>query len=189
LAACIAYIVLLQRDAISMSVFDSVVRNHMPRTGNLASIHNLMASLAAMRATARTDVAAVLHRMAGTTPRRGIVIIISDLFDDEQKILDAIQHVRFVGHEVIVFHTLDPCEIEFPFQGMVEFEGLEIPAKLLTRPSEIRKSYRREVQAFLTRVKEICERNRAHYVLVNTSQPLHEMLSGYLAFRARTRTK
>ena len=189
LAACIAYLVLLQRDAVSMSVFDSVVRNHMPRTGNLASIHNLMTSLAAMRATARTDVAAVLHRMAGTTPRRGIVVIISDLFDDEQKILDAIQHVRFVGHEVIVFHTLDPCEIEFPFQGMVEFEGLEIPAKLLTRPSEIRKSYRREVQAFLTRVKEICERNRAHYVLANTSQPLHEMLSGYLAFRARTRTK
>jgi uncharacterized protein (DUF58 family) len=189
LAACIAYLVLLQRDAVSMSVFDSVVRDHMPRTGNLASIHNLMTSLAAMRATARTDVAAVLHRMAGTTPRRGIVIIISDLFDDEQKLQDAIQHVRFVGHEVIVFHTLDPCEIEFPFQGMVEFEGLEIPAKLLTRPSEIRKSYRREVQAFMTRVKEICERNRVHYVLANTSQPLHEMLSGYLAFRARTRTK
>ncbi|CAN5393762.1 DUF58 domain-containing protein [soil metagenome] len=189
LAACIAYLVLLQRDAVSMSVFDSSVRQFLPRTGKLASIHNLMTSLAAMRATAQTDVAAVLHRMAATTPRRGIFILISDLFDDEQKILDAVQHLRFGGHEVIVFHTLDPCEIEFPFQGMVEFEGLEIPAKLLTRPAEIRKSYRREVQAFMTRIRELCERNRSHYVLANTSQPLHEMLSGYLAFRARTRTK
>jgi uncharacterized protein (DUF58 family) len=82
LAACIAYLILLQRDAVSMSVFDSSVRNFLPRTGNLASIHNLMATLAAMRATAQTDVAAVLHRLAATTPRRGVLIVICDLFDD-----------------------------------------------------------------------------------------------------------
>jgi uncharacterized protein (DUF58 family) len=186
LAACLAYLVLSQRDAVSMSVFDSNVRTHVPRTGNLGSIHNIMTTLAGMRPTAQTDVASVLHRIASTIPRRGIVILISDLFDDEQKILDGVQHLRFVGHEVIVFHTLDPCELEFPFDGMVEFDGLEENARLLTRPSEIRKSYLREIESFRRRVREGCERNRSHYVLVNTAQSLAEMLGGYLAFRQRT---
>jgi hypothetical protein len=120
-------------------------------------------------------------------PRRGIVILISDLFDDETKILDGVQHLRFVGHEVIVFHTLDPCELEFPFEGMVEFDGLEVAEKVLTRPSEIRKTYLREIESFRKRVREGCERNRSHYVLVNTAQSLAEMLGGYLAFRAGAR--
>jgi uncharacterized protein (DUF58 family) len=186
IAACLAYLVLSQRDAVSMNVFDTAVRSHVPRTGNLGSIHNIMTMLAAMQPTARTDVASVLHRIASTVPRRGIVILISDLFDDEQKILDGVQHLRFVGHEVIVFHTLDPCELEFPFEGMVEFDGLEVVEKLLTRPSEIRKTYLREIESFRKRVREGCERNRSHYVLVNTAQSLAEMLGGYLAFRQRT---
>lgn len=187
LAACLAYLVLSQRDAVSMSVFDSNVRRHVPRTGNLGSIHNIMTTLAAMQPTARTDVAGVLHRIASTVPRRGIVILISDLFDDEQKILDGVQHLRFVGHEVIAFHTLDPCELEFPFEGMVEFDGLEVAEKLLTRPSEIRRTYLREIESFRKSVREGCERNRSHYVLVNTAQSLAEMLGGYLAFRAGAR--
>jgi hypothetical protein len=84
---------------------------------------------------------------------------------------------------------MDPYELEFPFNGMVEFDGLEMPDKLLTRPREIRKSYLREVEAFQTRIREGCERQNTHYQLVNTAHPLHEVLSGYLAFRLRTHTR
>ena len=90
---------------------------------------------------------------------------------------------------MIVFHIMDPHELEFPFTGLVEFEGLESIPKLMTRPSEIRKSYLREVEAFRTRIRSGCEKNQCHYLLVNTSQSLHEVLSGYLAFRLRTTSK
>ncbi|MBC8097249.1 MAG: hypothetical protein H7Y43_15705 [Akkermansiaceae bacterium] len=127
--------------------------------------------------------------MANQLRRKGIVIVISDFFDDEAKVLEGIQHLRFGGHEVVCFHVMDPYELEFPFTGLVEFEGLENIPKILTRPAELRKTYLREVEAFQTRLREGCEKNQSHYVLVNTAEPLHEVLSGYLAFRLRTTTR
>jgi uncharacterized protein (DUF58 family) len=190
LAACLAYLILHQRDAVAVGVFDAAMRNFVPRTGNLASIHNIMSTLAGFEPTGdATNVGQVLHTLAGTIKRKGITIVISDLFDDEEKVLDGIQHIRFGGGEVIVFHVMDPYELDFPFNGMVEFEGLERIPKIMTRPREIRKTYLREVEAFRTRIREGCERQNTHYQLVNTAQPLHEMLSAYLAFRLRTHTR
>jgi uncharacterized protein (DUF58 family) len=189
MCACLAYLILHQRDATSVSLFDTSVRHYVPRTGNLASVHNIMGMLAGFKPAQGTGIGAVLHNVAGQIRRKGIVILISDLFDDEQAILDGIQHLRFGGNEVIVFHTMDPYELEFPFSGNVEFDGLELPAKVLTRPREVRKSYLREVERFRNRLREGCERNSSHYVLVNTGHPLHEVLSGYLAFRLRTTTR
>jgi len=185
LAACLSYLILHQRDAVSVGIFDTSMRSHVPRTGNLASIHTIMEVLAGFNPVEQTSIGTTLHEVASQIKRKGIVILISDLFDDEETILSGIQHMRFGGNEVIVFHTMDPFELEFPFSGMVEFDGLEMAEKLMTRPREIRKSYLREVENFRTRIREGCERNNVHYVLVNTSQPLHEMLSGYLAFRRR----
>ena len=165
------------------------MKSFVPRTGNLASIHNIMNMLAGFEPKDQTNIAQVLHTLAGQIKRKGITILISDLFDDEEKILDGIQHIRFGGGEVIVFHVMDPYELEFPFSGMVEFEGLEQIPKVMTRPREIRKSYLREVEAFQTRLREGCERQNTHYQLVNTAHPVHEVLSGYLAFRLRTHTR
>jgi hypothetical protein len=148
-----------------------------------------MNMLAGFEPKDQTNIAQVLHTLAGQIKRKGITILISDLFDDEEKILDGIQHIRFGGGEVIVFHVMDPYELEFPFNGLVEFEGLEQSPKVMTRPREIRKSYLREVEAFRTRLREGCERQNTHYQLVNTAHPVHEVLSGYLAFRLRTQTR
>ena len=186
MAACLAYLILHQGDAVALALFDTSVRDYTPRSDNQAMIHRLMARLAAFEPKEQTNIAAVLHDMAVQIRRKGVVIIISDFFDDEQKILDGIQHLRFGGNEVIVFHTLDPHELEFPFRGLVEFEGLEGVPKILTRPGEIRKTYLREMEAFRVRLRDGCEKNQCHYVLVNTAQSLEEVLSGYLAFRLRT---
>ena len=189
MAACLSYLILIQRDAVALGLFDSTVRDYSPRSDNKASIHSIMTRLAAFEPKEQTNIGAVLHDMARQIRRKGIVIIISDFFDDEQRVLDGLQHLRFGGNEVVVFHTMDPYELEFPFVGLVEFDGLEQTPKILTRPVEIRKSYLREVEGFRQRLRNGCERNNCHYVLVNTGQPLHEVLSGYLAFRARTITK
>ncbi len=189
MAACLAYLILHQRDATALGLFDTAVRDYAPRSDNLATIHNLMARLAALEPKEQTNIGAVLHEMARQIRRKGLVIVISDFFDDEAKVLEGIQHLRFGGNEVVVFHLMDPYELEFPFTGQVEFDGLEGIAKIQTRPSEIRKSYLREVETFRQRLREGCERNNCHYTLVNTAQPLHEVLSAYLAFRLRTTTR
>ena len=186
MAACLAYLILHQRDATALGMFDTTVRDYAPRSDNLATIHNLMARLAGFEPKEQTNIAAVLHEMARQIRRKGLVIVISDFFDDEAKVLEGIQHLRFGGNEVVVFHLMDPYELEFPFTGQVEFDGLEGIDKIQTCPAEIRKSYLREVDAFRQRLREGCERNNCHYTLVNTAQPLHEVLSAYLAFRLRT---
>lgn len=189
MAACLAYLILLQGDAAALGIFDETLKDYAPRTDNLAAIHKLLTRLAAFESKASTQIAAVLHDLARQTRRKGLVILISDCFDDEQSILDGIQHLRFGGNEVVVFHTMDSDELEFPFTGLVEFDGLENVPKIQTRPAEIRKSYMREMQAFCRRLRLGCERNHCHYVLVNTSHSLDEVLSAYLAFRLRTTTR
>src|SRR5712671_1739419 len=154
IAACLAYLILHQRDAVALGLFDAALRDYTPRSDNKGTILALIAKLAAFEPRDQTNIAGVLHDMARQIRRKGIVIIISDFFDDEQKILDGVQHLRFGGNEVIVFHTMDPHELEFPFMGLVEFEGLEQVPKILTRPSEIRRSYLRELEAFCARMRD-----------------------------------
>ncbi|MCC6231454.1 MAG: DUF58 domain-containing protein [Verrucomicrobiales bacterium] len=186
LAACLTYLILLQRDAVAVGLFDSGLRRYLPRSNSRSNIHVVMSQLAAFEPGAGTQIGAVLHEMAQQAPRRGMVLLISDLFDDEDRILEGIQHLRFIGHEVVVFHVLDPAELEFPFSGNVEFVGLEgLPAQL-TRAHEIRKSYLTELEAFRRRLREGCERNQSHLVSVNTADSLKETLGGYLAFRKKT---
>ena len=185
LAACLCYVILQQRDAAALAVCDTMIRTYLPRSGNLNSIHNIMETLAEIKATQKTDLGKALHDLAGTVKRRGLVIVISDLLDDEDRFLKAIQHLRFAGHEVIVFHVLDPAEIDFDLTGSVEFEGLEGGPKLTARPREIRKTYLAQLNAFLEKIRLGCERQNCHYVLANTSHPLKETLRSYLGFRHR----
>lgn len=189
IAACLAYLILHQGDAVALALFDSAIRDYAPRSDSKTTIHKLMSRLAAFEPKEQTNIGTVLHEMARQIQRKGVVVIISDFFDDEEKVLEGIQHLRFGGNEVIVFHTMDRCELEFPFTGLVEFEGLEQTRKILTRPGEIRKSYLREMEAFRRRLREGCEKNNCHYVLASTAQPLHEVLSAYLAFRLRTTSR
>jgi uncharacterized protein (DUF58 family) len=189
MAAVLSYLILHQRDAVAAGIFDTAMRGYVPRTGNINSIHNIMNVLAEFNPSQQTSIGTVLHEVAGQIRRKGMVILISDLFDDEEKILQGIQHIRFSGSEVIVFHVMDPFELDFPFSGMVEFEGLEQIPQILTRPREIRKSYLQAVEDFRRKIREGCERNNVHYMLVNTGHALHEVISGYLAFRLKTHTR
>jgi len=143
----------------------------------------MMNLLSAFAPEQQTNIAGILHEMAQQVKRKGLFILISDFFDDVDEVLRGIQHLRFSGSEVIVFHMLDPYEIEFPFKGTVEFRGLEGAPKIVTKPAELRKSYLKEFNAFVDKLRDGCERNGCNYVQVNTAQRWHEVLSSYLATR------
>lgn len=183
MAACLAYLILLQRDAVSVGIFDAQMREQQPRTNALGKIHDICRVLATFVPTEQTAIARALSELAQQVKRRGIVILISDLFDDEEKIMQGIQQLRFGGHEVIVFQVLDPYEVSFPFRGTVEFFGLEKQGRVLTRPAEMRASYLAEFGAFLDRIRLGCERQGCPYLRVTTDQPWSDVLSAFLATR------
>ncbi len=186
MAACLAYVILHQRDAVALAIFDEEIREYLPRSDNRDNLFKIMNRLAGFSPTGGTQIAPVLHGMANQIRRKGIVIVISDFFDDEEGMIEGIQHLRFAGHEVILMQVLDPCEIDFPFTGMVEFDGLEDIPRIQTRPSQIRQSYLREFEAFRQRLRDTCERNQCHFVGMRTDQALDEVLTNYLAFRKTT---
>jgi hypothetical protein len=116
-----------------------------------------------------------------------LVFLISDCLDDVESLLSGLQHLRFQGHEVTLFHVLHPDEIDFPFDGMVKFDGLELPQNVLTRPHMIRPAYRRIVQKYLDDLRRGCDTNRCDYVLLDTTKPLTIALTTYLARRLKTK--
>ena len=186
MAACLAYLILHQRDAVALGIFDEEVQEYLPRSDNRDNLFRIMDRLAGFEPLRGTRLAPVLHGMAGQIKRKGIVIVISDFFDDEEELLQSVQPLRFKGHEVIMMQVLDPCEIDFPFTGNVEFEGLEDLPLIRTRPSQIKKSYHREFEKFRERLRSDVERHQCHFVGVRTDQPLDEVLANYLTFRKST---
>lgn len=183
MAACLAYIILLQRDAVAVAMFDTSLVEYLPRTDSLAKIQHIMDRLAAFEATRQTGLGASLEEVARKAKRRGIVILISDFFDDEEGFLNGLRLLSFSGNEVIVFHVLDHAEITFPFTGTCKFHDLEGTAELQTSPADIRKGYLKSFEEYRQRIRRACEKFNAHYVLADTQKSLAEVLSGYLAFR------
>lgn len=183
LAACLAYVVLLQRDAVALALVDSEIKEYLAKTDNIARIQYIMDRLASFEATGTTRLGYCMEQVSREARRRGIVILISDLFDDEEGFINGLRMLTFSGNEVIVFHTLDPWEITFPFTGTCKFFDLEGPLELKLSPADIRKTYLKSFSDYCARIRQICEKFNAHYVLANTGKSLAEVLSGYLAFR------
>ncbi len=189
LAACLAYLVLNQRDAASINIFDTELRHHLPRTDHPGKIHFIMEQLAGFAATRPTRIGAAIERLSSFARARGIVVILSDLFDDEPTFKRGLARLRTQGHEVVVFHVLDPAERTLPFDGRIRFLGLEAGSTIEASPAEIRRHYAAEMDAFCHRLRAVCAATGSHYVSANTSRPLADTFGDYLAFRQQLRTR
>lgn len=188
MAAALSYLIVQQRDSAGLAVFDGQLRDYLPPRCSGAVVGNIVELLAKAEPEPKTNVAALLHEFAQRIPRRGYVMLFSDLFDDVDGFIKGLAHLRFRGHNVAVFHVLDPHELRFPFSGNWRFMGLELEGELTTQPRRIRDAYLRELNAFILQVRKSCERNGADYVLVDTSRPVDVVLREYLTGHV-TRTK
>jgi uncharacterized protein (DUF58 family) len=184
LAASLSYMTVSQRDTVGMGVFDGQLRHYIEPRSTQRVVRYIAAELEQMEPTPSTDVAAVLHEIARRMKRRSVVVLISDLLDDVGGFLTGLNHLYFGGHDLIVFHTLDPYELEFPFDGTTRFDGLENEPQILTQPRRVREAYLDELHQFLDRVRISCERLGADYLLTDTSKPLAATLSSFLAKRS-----
>ena len=187
MAASLAYMIVEQRDSVGLAVFDAQLRRYLEPSSTMGVIRDIDRELAEAADVPRTDVAAILHEFARRIPRRGFVIVFSDLFDHVEDFLKGLDHLRFRGHNVVVFHVLDPYELRFPFGGGTwRFEGLEREPEIVTQPKRIRAAYMNELETFLRRIRTACERSHVDYVLVDTSRPIDVVLSAYLISRVHS---
>ena len=186
MAASLAYLIVEQGDSVGLGVFDDELRDYVEPKGSKMIVRDIAEHLEQVRPEPRTDIASLLNEFAQRITRRGLVMLFSDLFDEVEDFVKGLNHLRFRGHNVIVFHILDPFELEFPFGGNCKFLGLELDGVISTQPKRIRVAYLDEVRKFLRQIKVACERNRIDYVLVDTSRPIEVVLANYLIGRAKT---
>ena len=186
LAASLAYVVLKQRDSVGLSVFDSEMREYLPPRSAMGVILQIDQLLRDIKPTPKTSIAKQLHDIALMMKRRSFVILISDLFSDVDDILAGLDHLRHDGHNVVVMHTLDPYEIEFPFKGTWQFDGLEGEEPLTTQPERIRDNYLASFGEYLEALKAGCVASHIDYTTVDTSRPLDGLLSEFFHLRQST---
>lgn len=184
IVASLAYLILEQQDAVGLSLFDKEVKQTLPPSSNPAYLKDIVYHMSAVSPAEKTQMGSVLHDISSRLRKRGLVIVLSDLFDDVEEILSGLRHFRHRKNEVIVFHILDPDEVQFPLQRMTLFEGLEeLDIKILADPRALRNAYLKEVEEFLRELKSGCMSNRVDYVQITTDQLLDVALSTYLTTR------
>ncbi|QDU96456.1 DUF58 domain-containing protein [Lignipirellula cremea] len=188
-AASLAYLMHHQQDAVGLSVFNSEVRLQMPPSSHPTHLKQLLHELEQVQVDEQTDVAAVFPLLASQLRRRGMVVLISDLFVDMQVFTEMIKQLRLAGHETVVMQVLHNDELTFPFQENTQFRGLEVDTQLNAEPRALRRSYLEAMDRFLVEVRRLCASADVDHVLLNTKDPLDAALAGYLSFRQKIRRR
>jgi uncharacterized protein (DUF58 family) len=186
LASALAYFVMRQRDAVGLITFDEKVKDYIPALCRQPHLIRILRTLAELKAGNTTDVTRPLADLAANLNRKSIVVLISDMLDDEVKIIKTLQQLRSMGNDVILFHVLDDAELLFPFNQSSEFVDSETQETYITSPAAIRNSYLENLNQYLSYCKKQCQSSGVDYCLLNTSQPLDAALSSYMSRRARS---
>jgi uncharacterized protein (DUF58 family) len=187
LVAALAYLMVRQRDRVGLAVFDDDVRERIPPRSSPAHMKNIVERLERLHPSGETGTARALHAVADGIRRRGLVVVVSDLIDDQAAVMGALNHFRHDRSEVIVFNVFDPAERDLPFDGQVDFEDMETGRRMLVQPDVIREDYRRRFAGFVQRYRQECAASLVDYQLVTTDMPFELMLAAYLSRRRKCR--
>jgi len=188
-AASLAYLLLRQQDMVGCVGFDQNIRFQVPARSKKNHLEAIVQALVTGKPSEKTDFYPILRKVAEGIPRRGMMILISDLLADTDGLLRGLKLLRKRGHDVMVFHLLDDDEIDFPFNGPTRFEGLEVSSAVSCNPRALRDGYLEALADFLTRVRRGCTSNACDYDLIRTSQPLSAVLAAYLRRRMGTQRR
>ena len=185
LAASLGYLMLKQQDAVGLTLFDDQIRVNIPPRSKRSHLNILLSRMQNINAGPETTIAPILHQTAESIKKRGLIILISDLFDDPEDVLTGLQHFRYKGHEVIVFHVLDPQEFTLDFSQRVRFRDLESGEEIITDPWHIQSDYQKSMEYFCNYFKSRCRQKNIDYVRLSTDISLDMALSEYLMKRKR----
>jgi len=184
IAAALIYLVIQQQDAVGLALFDREVRKFLPPGSHSGHMKLLLHEIAQAKAGSKTEFGGVMRDLADRLRKRGLVVLVSDLLDDPETILHGVHLLRQRRHDVIVMHVLDRDELEFPFDTMTQFVGLEELGNRIVNPRALRTAYLAELESFRSAVERGCHASGADYVLLGTDKKLDVALSAYLAMRS-----
>ena len=185
LAAGLAYLLVGQQDAVGLVTFDEKIRKVLPARSVKRHLYDLLSAIDHAEPGGLTDVGATLHRAAEMVKRRGLIILLSDLLDEPERVLAGLKHFRHRGHEVLVFHILDPLERDLDLRREVRLEDLETGERLRTQPWFIRKEAGERVDAWIRDLENECRAHRIDYVPLTTDMPFDIALRRVLDRRHR----
>ncbi|MCP4170503.1 MAG: DUF58 domain-containing protein [Fuerstiella sp.] len=187
-AACLAYLMLQQQDSVGLVTFDKQVRRYIPPRARPKHLQAIINELKKQKPEFETELGDVFHEMVAKIHRRGLLIIISDLFGDVEQLMKSLAHFRHANHDIIIFQIWDPDELDFPFRQWTQFASLEAAAnRHLVDPAQIRRAYLEKLQQFREQLASGCNRHRISLVPMTTDQPYADSLAAYLALRRKSK--
>jgi uncharacterized protein (DUF58 family) len=185
LAASIAILMHFQKDASGLVVYDEEINTYIPPKATSQNLKVILTTLSNVKGAGQTNTAAALNSIAERIKRRGLVIIFSDLFDNQDAVINSLKHFRYKKNEVIVFQVLDPLEMDFAIDSPTIFKDMETNNELLSQPLSVIQSYKEAVSMFIDKYKKACRSNNIDYVLISTKTPFDTALLEYLNKRKR----
>jgi uncharacterized protein (DUF58 family) len=184
IAAALSYLAIQQQDSVGLAIFDSELRRYFKPSNSPAQWKTITHELLLVPRLKKTGTGKVLDQLAEKLTHRSLVVILSDFFDEIESIQQGLRHLRYRKHEVMTFQILDPMEIEFPFEDVTLFKGLEESGELLTEPQSLRQGYLAELTAFTDQLKRMCRGMHIDFMPMSSGQSLDVALSGFLAVRS-----
>lgn len=184
-AAALSYLMLMQRDAISLTTYDTKIRSYIPPHSTKANLKLILKELSNVQSVNETGTAKCLNEIAEKVKRRGLVIILSDLFDEQNEVVNALKHFRYDKNEVIIFQILDPVELTFLEGNPVTLKDMETNEEIFSQPFAMQKAYQDTVKEFIEKYKIECRKNNIDYNLISTATPFDSALLNYLNKRKK----
>ncbi|HVF89863.1 MAG TPA: DUF58 domain-containing protein [Blastocatellia bacterium] len=185
LASSLAYLGVRQHDSVGLLAFDEGVLEHVPPRSRTGHLHTVLGLIERLKPGKGTALVKQLDHMAELQTRRSVIAVISDFYEEPEKLMPALEHLRFLGNEVIIFHVMDRQELDFDFDEPIVLEDSETEEQIHILPDALRAEYLRAIRGHIDALKDGCARNRVDYVLLKTSEPLDAALFSYLARRSQ----
>jgi uncharacterized protein (DUF58 family) len=185
LSAALSYLMLNQRDGTGLILFDEKIQTFIPPRSTSSHLNTILKHLEKPKLGSDTEIGSVLHEMAERIKKRGLIILISDLMDDQESVLSGLKHFRHNKQEVILFHILDRKELDFDFNARTRFKDMESGSLLTTEPWQIKSSYKKRIQLLQDEYKKQCRKQLIDYVPLFTDQSLDIALNSYLNKRQK----
>jgi uncharacterized protein (DUF58 family) len=186
LAACLTYFAHHQRDGVGLLTFDTEVRTHIPSSRRRGQLLTILSEIDRIHPSEKTEFRKPLRFLAEYLSRRGVIVLISDLYDEPENIIAGLKALKAKGNDIIVFHIMDNFELTFPFEDAAQFEDLETKRKLHVIPEYLRKQYLVILNEHMERIRKELSGTRIDYCLMDTSKPLDSGLFTYLAARSKS---
>src|ERR1051325_1065518 len=185
LAASLAYLLNRQQDAVGLVAFADKVHTHVPARNRTGHMRTIFSNLSMLEPSGETDLAASLHQLAEILTRRGIVVVISDFYDQPDRLAESFQHLRFKGHDVVAFQVLDQNELDFDFsEPVLLLEDAETQEQMPVLPDVVVGGYRERMRQHVEGMRRCAAANNVDYELLTTKQPLDFALLSFLSRRA-----